>query len=452
MNSLLLLIIVAAASLTLHGEQTGRTLRSVQSNPADAVSVKRFGAMGDGVTDDTAAIQNGLTIACFSGGNRHLHFPTGTYNISTSLTTGCAMVITGDSPLSSIIFMTVHRPSNHGIIANYPLAIQDIAVNTAPIMADLGMVAVFRKDTFTPSAGQNYTFLRYNSNGFNFGIDVAGVGPGPDQIGAVVVQDCTLATSTSSSGTAVSEPLNVRTAASLTAENNLLIGDGNGDHGIYAIGIRKLLVANNTVQGNHDSSVKVLTGGFGTGSSTVCDTGQDYQSWTVRDNIIQNSHFAGAFYTYCDTKVPLIMYTGNRVLNMTDTYLSDGATLIFEPSCSSVMSSIVMSGNVFQNVTQGGVLLQSSAQFPLGPCPSSALLGTVSTFASTGDRYINWSTLNAGAYFAISANGPAANLLRANISQLTVDGQGNGRGALNLGAFAQVGAVDITETNVSQDR
>jgi len=111
-----------------------------------------------------------------------------------------------------------------------------------------------------------------------------------------------------------------------------------------------------------------------------------------------------------------------------------------------------MSGNVFQNVTQGGVLIQSSAQFPLGPCPSSALLGTVSTFASTGDRYINWSTLNAGAYFAISANGPAANLLRANISQLTVDGQGNGRGALNLGAFAQVGAVDITETNVSQDR
>ena len=436
--------LIAAASVTLRGQSTERRVRPVLLT----VSVKYFGAMGDGVTDDTAAIQSGLRAACVSGGNPHLYFPAGTYNISAPLVTGCATFITGDSPVSSIIFMTVHRSANHGIIANYPLAIEDIAVNTAPVMADLGMVAVFRQDTFTPSAGQNYTFFRYYSSGFNFGIDVAGVGPGPDQIGAVVVRDCILATSTSSSGIAVSEPLNVRTAASLDAENNMLIGDGNGDHGIYVIGIRRLLLANNTIQGNHDSSVKVLTGGFGTGSDTVCDTGQDYQSWTVRDNIIRDSDFAGAFYTYCDAKVPLITYTGNQVVNMTDTYLPDGATLIFEPSCSSVMSSIVMSGNAFDNITQGGVLIQSSAQFPLGPCPSSALLGTVANFASTGDKYTNWSTLNAGTYFAISANGPAANLLRASISQLTVDGQGNGRAALNLGAFAQVSAVDVTQVNL----
>jgi Pectate lyase superfamily protein len=444
MNNLRVSILIAAASLTLHGQHTETRLRPIDSK-IDAVSVKDFGAIGDGTTDDTAAIQNGLTSMCITGGNHHLHFPAGTYNISTSLITGCALSITGDSPLASVIFMTVHRAANHGIVANYPLAIQDLAVNTTPIMADLGMVAVFRSDTFTPSAGQNYTFFRYYTSGFNFGIDVAGVGPGTDQIGAVIVRDCILATSTSSSGTAVSEPLNVRTAASLTAENNLLLGDGHGDHGVYVIGIRKLLLAHNTIQGNHDSSVKVLTGGFGTGNATVCDTGQDYQSWTVRDNIIQNSDFAGAFYTYCDTKVPIISYTGNKVLNMTDTYLSDGATLIFEASCSSVMSSIVMSGNIFQDVTQGGLLIQSSPQFPLGPCPSSALLGTVNNFASTGDQFINWSTLSSGTYFAISANGPPANLLQANISQLTVDGQGNGRAALNLGAFASVSAVNITE-------
>lgn len=440
---------IVAAATALRSEQTGTTPRLAPSKLADAASVKRFGAVGDGITDDTAAIQDGLTMVCLSG-SRRLHFPAGTYNISAPLITGCAMTISGDGPLSSVIFMTVHSNGNHGIVANYPLAIRDIAVNTAPIMADLGMVAVFRKDTFTPSAGQNYTFLRYYSSGFNFGIDVAGVGPGPYEIGAVVVRDCILASSTSSSGMPVSEPLNVRTAASLTAENNLLIGDGNGDHGIYAIGVRKLLVANNTIQGNHDSSVKVLTGGFGSGSETVCDTAPDYQSWTVRDNIIQNSHFAGAFYSYCGTQVPLIAFTGNRVLNMTDTYLSDGATLIFEASCSSVISSITMSGNVFQNVTQGGVLIQSSAQFPLGPCPSSALLGTVGNFASTGDQFINWSTLAPGVYSAISANGPPANLLQANVSQLIADGQGDGRTALNLGAFAQVSAVDITSTNVFQ--
>jgi hypothetical protein len=305
------------------------------------------------------------------------------------------------------------------------------------------MVAVFRSDTFTPSAGEDYTFLRYNSSGFNFGIDVAGVGPGPDRLGSVVVRDCVLSISTGSSGDPVSEPLNVRAASSLTVENNLVLGDGHGDHGIYVIGIRKLLIANNTIQRNHDSSVKVLTGGFGAGSGTVCDSGQDYQSWTVRDNLIQNSDFAGAFYTYCDTRVPMITYTGNKISNMTDPYLGDGATLIFEASCSSTISNIVMGGNIFQNVTQGGVLIQSSPQFPLGPCASSALLGTINSFVSVGDQFTNWSTLNPGTYFAISADGPPANLLQASVSQLTADGGGNGRGALNLGAFAQVNAIDL---------
>ena len=412
------------------------------------ISVLNFGATGSGSTDDTLALQGALNAACAPQAVRHVYFPAGTYNISAPLETGCATTITGDGPLASVIFMTRHGSSNHGIIANYPLTIEDIAVNTSPVQADYGMAAVFRKDTFTPAAGQDYRFVRYYSSGFNFGIDIAGVGSGADQLGTVTVRDCVLQTSTDSSGTAVSEPLNVRTAASLIAENNQLIGDGNGDHGIYVIGVRKLLIANNTIQGNHDSSVKVLTGGFGASPDTECDAGQDYKSWAVRDNLIQNSTFAGAFYTYCSTQVPEIVFTGNTVLNMTDTYLGNGATLIFEPSCSSAMPSIVMSGNVFQNVTEGGVLVQASTQYPLGPCPSSALAGTVGNFTSTGDTFVNWSTLSAGTYFAISANGPAANLLNASIAHLLADGHGNGRGALNVGAFAQVSATDVAQINV----
>jgi len=503
----------------------GGVLRPVQSKLSDFVSVKDFGAKGDGSTDDTAAIQVGLTAACSAGGNSHLLFPAGTYNISHSLITGCAMLIQGDGPLASIISMTVYvnDGNHHGIIANYPLTIQDIAVNTAaPLGIDRQMVGVFRKDQFLPAAGQNYTFFRFNSIGFNFGIDVAGVGPGPDQIGAVVVRECLLQSSTTPSGDPVSEPLNVRTAASLTVENSTLTGDGHGDHGLYLIGVRKLLVQNNTIQGNNDSSVKVLTGGFGTSTAptaitgatnaspiiitdtahgyttgeeltvagvlgntaangswgitvidpnhfslnwstgtgaytsggtatagTSCDVGQDYISWIVRDNLIQNSDFAGAFYTYCSSVLPLISYTGNHVRNMTDTYLADGATLIIEPTCSSTMQSVVMAGNVFENITQGGVLIQSSAQFPLGPCPSSTLVGTLDAFTSTGDQFVNWSTISTGTYFAISANGLPANLVRASIAQLSVNGAGNGRQALNLGAFSLASVVDLVEVGIT---
>jgi hypothetical protein len=531
----LFLLSLLTAALTLGqgtstyqtAQQPGGKLRTVQSKLTDFVSVKDFGALGNGVADDTAAIQSGLNAACVAGGNPHLLFPAGTYNISVPLVTKCAMFISGDGPLASIILQKVQSFLNHGIEADFPLTIENIAVNTTPpLTVAQGMSGVHRSDQTTPSAGQNFTFFRYNSSGFNFPIDIAGVGPGPDQLGAVLVRECVLSNATDSTGTSISEPLNVRTAASLTVEDSQLLGDSLGDHGIYVIGIRKVLVQDNIITGNNNSSVKVLTGGFGpvgsplaitgatnatpialtvtahgltSGSSvtvtgvggntaanggwaivvidanhfslnhsvgsgaytsggtavaeSVCDVGQDYQSWIVKDNIIESSDFAGVFYSYCNSIIPLISYTGNRVTNMTDTYTGDGGALIFNPTCTSVMSSVVMSGNVFENVTQGGVFIQPSTQSFTGPCLNLTSLGTISNFTSTGDTFINWSTLSSGTYYAISASLPAggtsANLVRASISHLTADGQGHGRAALNLSVFGQVTVTDLLEENVA---
>lgn len=59
---------------------TGAVARTVQSKLRDVVSVKDFGAVGDGVADDTAAIQAALN---YGGG---LFLPSGNYKISSSLT------------------------------------------------------------------------------------------------------------------------------------------------------------------------------------------------------------------------------------------------------------------------------------------------------------------------------------------------------------------------------
>jgi hypothetical protein len=64
---------------------TGAALRSLQSKLRDVVSVKDFGAVGDGVTDDTAEIQAAVTAA--AGGT--LYFPPGTYLVSGTTATGC---------------------------------------------------------------------------------------------------------------------------------------------------------------------------------------------------------------------------------------------------------------------------------------------------------------------------------------------------------------------------
>lgn len=59
------------------GSDTPRTLAD---RFGDVVNVKDFGAKGDGVTDDTEAIQNALD--AISSTKRILYFPCGYYNVT----------------------------------------------------------------------------------------------------------------------------------------------------------------------------------------------------------------------------------------------------------------------------------------------------------------------------------------------------------------------------------
>jgi len=76
------------------GETAGSSFyRSLQDRLDESVSVKSFGAMGDGVTDDTNAIQRALDHLYLSGAGNSaaeeiravLHFPPGIYLISSTL-------------------------------------------------------------------------------------------------------------------------------------------------------------------------------------------------------------------------------------------------------------------------------------------------------------------------------------------------------------------------------
>ena len=59
--------------------------RSAQDKMRDTVSVKDFGAVGDGVANDTAAIQAAINYAGSTGGGT-VYFPAGDYKISSTLT------------------------------------------------------------------------------------------------------------------------------------------------------------------------------------------------------------------------------------------------------------------------------------------------------------------------------------------------------------------------------
>ena len=83
-------VTTADAGYTYSG--TGAVARTIQSRLEDTVSVKDFGAVGDGVTDDTAAIQSAVTAA--AGGR--LYIPAGNYRVTSTVNVTHPTYIEGD--------------------------------------------------------------------------------------------------------------------------------------------------------------------------------------------------------------------------------------------------------------------------------------------------------------------------------------------------------------------
>jgi hypothetical protein len=74
-----------AALIGFKASAAGAAARTVQDKTRETVSVKDFGALGDGVADDTAAIQAAIAATLGPNGGT-LYFPDGTYKLSAKLT------------------------------------------------------------------------------------------------------------------------------------------------------------------------------------------------------------------------------------------------------------------------------------------------------------------------------------------------------------------------------
>ena len=69
-----------AGMITYKNDGTGAVVRTLKDKLGESVSVKDFGAVGDGVTDDTAAIQ-----AAIDSGAGRVFIPSGTYIVTASI-------------------------------------------------------------------------------------------------------------------------------------------------------------------------------------------------------------------------------------------------------------------------------------------------------------------------------------------------------------------------------
>lgn len=96
-------------------------------------NVQDFGAVGDGSTDDTAAIQAAIT-ACQTSGSS-LYIPTGTYKTTSTLNITGKVIIFGDGNQSSIINFYSAATTNFAILISLP-------DNSSAIGLDIGHIGI----------------------------------------------------------------------------------------------------------------------------------------------------------------------------------------------------------------------------------------------------------------------------------------------------------------------
>lgn len=82
----------------------GAIKRTVQDRLRDIVSVKDFGAIGDGIADDTTAISAAMAYATSS--KRSVYFPSGKYNYSSTINIPYGVRVYGESEYTTVLNYT----------------------------------------------------------------------------------------------------------------------------------------------------------------------------------------------------------------------------------------------------------------------------------------------------------------------------------------------------------
>lgn len=109
-----------------YAPQTGPSLnepviRTVQERLDDFASVRGFGAVGDGVTDDTAAIKRALrelyTVQANTAVRRSLYFPAGVYLVSETIVIPSFAKLVGEGADSTVILLVSTSADNY--VARY---------------------------------------------------------------------------------------------------------------------------------------------------------------------------------------------------------------------------------------------------------------------------------------------------------------------------------------------
>jgi len=147
---------------------TGAVPTNVQAKLRQYVSVKDFGAVGNGIANDTAAIQAAIDYV-FSANGGDVYVPFGTYICSSTITLKNNVKIYGDGPKVSILQFT--GAASNGITLPANLTKSSIIGLKIYSSASSTGNAISYTDTTNPS--RELFFDQYEIEGFEVGIRLA---------------------------------------------------------------------------------------------------------------------------------------------------------------------------------------------------------------------------------------------------------------------------------------
>jgi len=337
---------------------TGAVSRTIQDKLEEFISVKDFGAVGDGVTNDAAAVQ----LAANAAAGKVLYFPPGTYVVNNGFS------ITGDN---SVVIGYGATITYNATTATFYHCIRIYGNNTAVlgirVKSPSGLV---RNDTgFAISAGNVST----NTTG-------------------LVIQDCVV-DSIGSAGIWLSNVSQPRIANNvvkncladgihfadgcydIVCSNNVLIS--NGDDNIAIVNdtagapyLGRFVVSGNVITGGTSvSGMGVAVIGAATGniigntiSNTVgpaigtyhwTDTGYNADYLSISDNVINNTGVGGTYFGGCGIylgETNNVSIKNNHIANLQ----YDGAK-----TCGAIVANVAtqidVSSNYIYNISCDGI-------------------------------------------------------------------------------------------------
>jgi hypothetical protein len=238
-----------ASAITYNQGGTGSVNRTVLTKLQETVSVKDFGAVGDGVTDDTAAIQAAIDYA------NKVYFPSGTYKITSEVTLPSNISLSGDGMGKSLLYFykAANPASSEFMLA--ARAKENISLTDLTLTSNAYADGLFNVGTY--SAGPPKTYVgTYNGNINGFLIS---------SCSNVYMKDCEIRYF-NYHGVRVS----VEGGNPITDYNHNLVFDGcHGHHCLSApidiLGTRDFKVVNGTFTDNGNFTASYIDGGTGYG-------------------------------------------------------------------------------------------------------------------------------------------------------------------------------------------